>query len=149
MNRRAEFSDYELSEGDVILSLDRPVVKGGLKVARVTQRDLPSLLLQRVGRFRLHGGVEADYLYSFLHTAGFINAITGHDQSLGVPHVSPSQVEDVAMPLPSVGVQRRVAASLRDRAAETEPLQTVVEDRLTKIDKLPAALLRKAFAGDL
>ena len=147
--RRSEFADYELVRGDVILSLDRPVVKDGLKIARVTENDLPALLLQRVGRFRLSDALRPDFLYGFLQTPGFIRAITGHDQSLGVPHVSPGQVEDVVMPVPSAHVQGQVEALLHNRAVEASGLRASIERRRTEIDKLPAALLRKAFSGEV
>jgi hypothetical protein len=42
---------FELSEGDILVSLDRPLVSTGLKVAQVSVSDLPALLVQRVGRF--------------------------------------------------------------------------------------------------
>jgi type I restriction enzyme S subunit len=145
--RRAEFPTYELSEGDIILSLDRPVVSGGLKVARVSSGDLPALLLQRVGRFQLREGIEANYLFHFLHTQDFIGEITAHDQSLGVPHVSPKQVEHVQLPVPPLAEQRTVAARIETQLAEASVLAAHLSARLTTLDHLPAALLREAFNG--
>ena len=113
--RRSEFPSVELQEGDIILSLDRPLVGGGLKLARLTRDDIPALLLQRVGRFQLNDKVVPDYLYFYLQTNDFIEAITEHDQSLGVPHVSPKQVEQLELPLPPLDKQRAVAARLRTR----------------------------------
>jgi type I restriction enzyme S subunit len=50
-DRASEFERFHLGEGDIVLTLDRPFIVTGTKVARVTKADLPSLLLQRVGRF--------------------------------------------------------------------------------------------------
>ena len=147
--RRAEFPAYELSEGDIILSLDRPVVSGGLKVARVTTADLPALLLQRVGRFQLREGINANYLYHFLHTQDFIGEITAHDQSLGVPHVSPKQVEQVQLPVPPMAEQCTIAARIEAELGDASALAAHLSARLTALDRLPAALLREAFAGKL
>ena len=138
-----------MTEGDIILSLDRPVVSGGLKVARVTSADLPALLLQRVGRFQLKEGIQADYLYHFLHTQDFISEITAHDQSLGVPHVSPKQVEHVQFPAPPIAEQRTVAARIETELGEARALVAHLSARLTALDHLPAALLREAFRGRL
>jgi type I restriction enzyme S subunit len=145
--RRAEFPAYELSEGDIILSLDRPVVSGGLKVARVSSADLPALLLQRVGRFQLKESIQADYLYHFLHTQDFIGEITAHDQSLGVPHVSPKQVEQVQLPVPSMAEQCTIAARIEAELGDASALAAHLSARLTALDHLPSALLREAFAG--
>ncbi len=43
-----EFERFSLGEGDIVLSLDRPLITTGLKVARVRKSDLPCLLLQRI-----------------------------------------------------------------------------------------------------
>jgi type I restriction enzyme, S subunit len=149
MSRRAEFEAYELGEGDIVLSLDRPLVSNGLKVARLSSNDIPALLLQRVGRFQLRGGIDADYLYAFLNSEKFIKAITTHDQSLGVPHVSPAQVEAVEIPLPSLTEQQQIAQKLTKQIQTREQINNLLKDQLDSINKLPAALLRQAFAGKL
>ena len=78
------YPGYVLSEGDVLISLDRPIISGGIKVARVRESDLPALLLQRVGRFILDTEqLDADYLYAYLQTGSFIAEVSGHEQSLG------------------------------------------------------------------
>src|SRR5439155_16482602 len=47
-----DVANYLLREGDVILAMDRPWIEAGLKYASVRRSDLPSLLVQRVARFR-------------------------------------------------------------------------------------------------
>jgi type I restriction enzyme S subunit len=149
MSRRAEFEAYEMAEGDIVLSLDRPLVSNGLKVARLTSNDVPALLLQRVGRFQLRGSIDVDYLYAFLNSEKFIKAITTHDQSLGVPHVSPAQVEAVEIPLPSLTEQQQIAKRLSKQIQTSEQTSKILQDQFDSINKLPAALLRQAFTGKL
>lgn len=148
-NRRDEFPDYELSEGDIILSLDRPVVSGGLKLTRLTKQDLPALLLQRVGRFVLKDGVDAGFLHCFLQTDIFIRQITAHDQSLGVPHVSPKQIEEIEIPLSAPAEQQKIAARLDAELTAARALVETLETRLAEIELLPATLLREAFREHL
>ncbi len=50
-SRVEEFARFSLAAEDVVVSLDRPFIATGTKVAQVTPADLPCLLLQRVGRF--------------------------------------------------------------------------------------------------
>jgi hypothetical protein len=93
------FPAYTLAAGDVLISLDRPVISSGVKVARVCETDVPALLLQRVGRFILDPcQIDPAYLYAFLQTSIFIAEVSGHEQSLGVPHISPAQVEAIQIP---------------------------------------------------
>jgi type I restriction enzyme, S subunit len=148
-DRRHEFKNYELNEGDIVLSLDRPLVSNGLKVARISEGDLPALLLQRVGRFYLSDSIEPDYLYSLINSEKFIAAITGHDQSLGVPQISPKQVESIEIPLPSTSKQQFIVSMLGGQISEANRLSESLEIQLNNINALPAALLRRAFNGEL
>jgi type I restriction enzyme S subunit len=146
IDRRPEFADFELNEGDIILSLDRPVVAGGLKLTRMTHRDVPAVLLQRVGRFIINGELDSDYLFCFLQTRGFIDAITAHDQSIGVPHVSPKQVEAIEIPLPRLTDQHAIAGRLGEKFSAANALCIAISAKLAELEKLPAALLRTAFS---
>lgn len=148
--RRHEFPTYELSAGDIVLSLDRPIVKAGLKIARLMKTDAPALLLQRVGRFVLTEAVDPGYLYAFLNSSRFIGAIVGHDYSIGVPHISPGQVEAVEIPCPPLSAQRCIAANLQKitKAINEQLLLALVGER-DALHELPASLLRQAFSGGL
>jgi type I restriction enzyme, S subunit len=146
---REKFLTFELSEGDIVLSLDRPLVNNGLKVSRLSSFDVPSLLLQRVGRFQLSGDVDTGYLYAFLNSPKFIDSISGHDQSIGVPHISPKQVESMKIPLPSLEEQQILAKRVWEKISLSQSLCTSLQSQLDTINKLPAALLRQAFNGEL
>jgi restriction endonuclease S subunit len=67
-----EFKRFELNYGDIVLTLDRPFISTGTKVARIQDADLPSLLLQRVGRFIVTSeGLDDDYLFLWLNSELF------------------------------------------------------------------------------
>jgi type I restriction enzyme, S subunit len=147
--RYDEFKGFQLSEGDIVLTLDRPIVKSGLKVAQVGADDLPSLLVQRVGRFQLNGNIKPDYLYRFINSPLFVHAITGHDQSVGVPHISPKQVEAVEIPVPPLSQQQQIANKLKQQLHEIESVSNAIQAQLDHLDQVPAAILRAAFSGEL
>jgi type I restriction enzyme S subunit len=137
---------YVLKQGDVLISLDRPIISSGFKVARVDQDDLPALLVQRVGRFLLDKEkLDADYLFAFLQSESFISKVSGHDQSLGVPHISPSQVEAVEIPLPDIIEQRRLAKQLNDVSSAGTKATIAVQSQLNDLSALPQRLLAQAF----
>lgn len=140
------YSSYVLVEGDVLISLDRPLISSGIKVARVGEADLPALLLQRVGRFVLKPNeIDADFLYAFLQSSRFIDAISGHDQSLGVPHISPGQVESVEIPRLPLDDQHRIVTALKQQLAEADALRAALEQQLRDLDALPQRILAQAF----
>jgi len=141
-----KYPSYELNSGDVLISLDRPIISSGIKVARVSAEDLPALLVQRVGRFLIDPQkLDADYLYAYLQTDLFISKITGHDQSLGVPHISPSQVEAIEIPLPEISVQKELSKKLNDVTSTWQVAVSAMQSQLNDLSKLPKAILAQAF----
>jgi type I restriction enzyme S subunit len=136
-NRLKEFERFRLDEGDVVLSLDRPFISTGIKVARVRREDLPCLLLQRVGRFqpdakRLH----PDYLFLFLNSPHFASQIDP-GRSNGVPHISSKQVEAAKIFVPPLAEQQRIVAKVDELMRWCDAL----EARLTAAQTTAAQLL--------
>jgi type I restriction enzyme S subunit len=139
-------ANYVLHAGDVLISLDRPIISSGIKVARVQATDLPALLLQRVGRFVLDTNkLDADYLYAYLQTERFMAQISGHEQSVGVPHISPGQVEAALMPLPDLTVQKEMAKRLTQITEAWSDAVAAIRKQGEDLAALPQRLLAQAF----
>jgi type I restriction enzyme S subunit len=135
-----------LKDGDVLISLDRPIISSGIKVARVGSDDLPALLVQRVGRFLIDPKkLDADYLYACLQTDIFISEISGHGQSVGVPHISPSQVESVEIPLPDVSVQRELSKRMNEVSSLWQTAAAAIQVQRNDLSRLSKAILAEAF----
>ncbi len=147
--RREEFVRFDLKEADILISLDRPIISTGVKVARVRQQDLPSLLLQRVGRVCFNGdAVLPDYFFAWLRSPHFVSALDP-GRSNGVPHISPSDVERIPFAPPAIAKQRRVIdylAALEDRVTGLGQRQA---EGAAELDALLPAVLDKAFKGEL
>ncbi|MBL8616505.1 MAG: restriction endonuclease subunit S [Deltaproteobacteria bacterium] len=108
----AEFHRFALYDGDIVLSLDRPIISTGLKVARIRSHDLPCLLLQRVACPRATTGeLVADYFYTWLQSPEFSCAIDP-GRSNGVPHISTRSIEDMELRLPSVVEQHCIVSKV-------------------------------------
>ncbi len=138
-----EFERFNLSEGDIVLSLDRPFINTGTKVARVRKQDLPCLLLQRVGRFqpdrdRLH----PDYLFLWLNSAQFSGQIDP-GRSNGVPHISSKQVEAAQICLPPLAEQKRIVAKVDELMGWCDELERSLSAASTAGIHLLAALLQR------
>jgi type I restriction enzyme S subunit len=70
-NRLDGLSVYLLKPGDVVLAMDRPWIEAGLKTARITEDDLPSLLVQRVARLRAKPSLNQRFLYYVITSPAF------------------------------------------------------------------------------
>lgn len=108
-----ELARYQLQLGDVILAMDRPIVGGGLKLAWVTQNDIPSLLVQRVCCIRGKRGI-ADTLYlryalSHPSFSGHIDRIT---TGANIPHISGKDIAAYSFLLPQIHEQRCIGQAI-------------------------------------
>jgi type I restriction enzyme S subunit len=65
------------------------------------------------------------------------------------PNIPGAKLEKTKMPIPPLRDQQRLAEILNNELVEAEHLQKSIKDRIDKINALPAALLRRAFNGEL
>ncbi len=143
------YGRYRLSEGDVVLAMDRPWVKAGLKRAKISAEDLPSLLVQRTACLRSREGLDRRFLMHLISSGDFIRHILGVQTGLGVPHISGQQIKDFEFSLPPLAEQKRIADSLAALGAETQRLESIYQRKLAALEALKQSLLHQAFSGQL
>ena len=143
--RRSEFGRFELRLGDILVSLDRPIISTGVKVARMRQVDLPSLLLQRVGRLLIRTpDLDPDYLYLWLRSPRFVNAIDP-GRSNGVPHISPKDIERLPFAAPTLANQRGIVARLHRLEGIVLRAVSARSIVVTEAEAILTSALRDAF----
>lgn len=136
-----EFKRFALNEGDIVLSLDRPLISTGLKVARIKADDLPCLLLQRVARpTPKHDGLHHDFLYLWLNSPAFTDSIDP-GRSNGVPHISTRQVEKLPFRLPPLAEQRRIVAKVDALMALVDRLEAQLAESRELAGRLMEAVV--------
>jgi type I restriction enzyme S subunit len=151
--RIKEFERFLLNEGDIVLTLDRPFIITGTKVARVTAGDIPALLLQRVGRFiEVASGLSDDYLFMWINSPHF-NEQIDPGRSNGVPHISSKQVEAAEIFLPRLAEQHRIVAKVDELMELCDYLEaslaTADETRRRLLDALLADALEPQHLEEL
>jgi type I restriction enzyme, S subunit len=70
-------------------------------------------------------------------------------QTTGIATINRSVLADFPLMLPDVNEQRRVAKAVAEHAARAAGLEKGAEQQLAAVAALPAALLRRAFSGEL
>jgi type I restriction enzyme, S subunit len=95
------------------------------------------------------GKVLVDYLYYALQVPSLRKEIVAKSARAIQSGFTKGDVSGLAVPIPTPRVQEAIAARLREAAAQTEAVLVVIDAHAKLIDRLPAALLRKAFAGQL
>lgn len=144
-----DYERYLLREGDVVLAMDRPWVKAGLKRATIAAADLPSLLVQRTASLRSRANLDSRFLMHLISSEGFVRHILGVQTGSGVPHISGQQIKDFQFSLPNLAEQRKISDGLESLRVETKRLESLYQRKLAALDALKQSLLHQAFSGNL
>ncbi len=91
-------------------------------------------------------GVDLDFaLAAIAIRPDLANLATGNTR----PKLNQALASAIPVPLPSFSKQRRIAEILKEQMAAVEKARAAAESELAAIEALPAALLRRAFNGEL
>lgn len=144
------YYEYLLRAGDFVLGLDRPIVGSGLRLAEIDEESEGSLLVQRVARIRLTSEmVLRRWLYAALQGTRFEAHLTPSFTGVSVPHMSPGQLENFAIPVPLPETQN---AKLRILSRASEQQALLEKDISAAIDlarERRAALITAAVTGQI
>lgn len=127
----SEYADFALINNDTIIAMSGATVG---KCTLVTEQDIPALLNQRVGRFKVKNDIDKKFLFYIVSSFQYqqkllVDAIGGAQ-----PNVSPKQIESVEcfIPVqkdgtPDLAEQRRIAEILSSVDAKIAAEEKVVE----------------------
>lgn len=139
-----EYENFVLNNNDTVIAMSGATTG---KCTLVTQKDLPALLNQRVGRFRIkNNSIDKLFLYYIVSNNVYqqkllIDAVGGAQ-----PNVSPKQIESVFcnVPIlsngaPNLTEQRRIAAILSGIDAKIAAEEKVLE----KYEKVKKGMMER------
>jgi len=144
-----QFANYRLCVGDIVIAMDRPIISTGLKLAVLAETDLPSLLLQRVGRFQCGSLVEPKFMLQYLRSPAFIGHIDRQATGTQLPHISGTDIETAPFLLPPIPEQRRIVAKLEALQTRSRRARAALDAVPPLLEKLRQSILAAAFRGDL
>lgn len=127
---------FALGEGDLLWGMSGSIGETGSlgNFARVSARDLPAQLNQRVGRFRIVGDFcSLDFLTYVIQTKLFYDQILLRATGTAQFNVSSEQVQSANVPFPPVSEQTSIADFLD---CETGRLDTLVAKKRVLIGLL-------------
>jgi type I restriction enzyme S subunit len=89
--------------------------------------------------------IPLDYLLHFFAVTDLKPYVTGAAQ----PKLTQGDLNSIPVPMPPPSDQQRIASQLSAQMASAERLRQTLAEQLDAINQLPAALLRRAFSGEL
>jgi type I restriction enzyme S subunit len=147
-----EFDDYkkfQLCENDVVLAMDRPWVKAGLKCAMISKEEIPSLLVQRTASLRCRRNLNNSFLFYLVKSKSFTSHLLGVQTGIGVPHISGKQILQYPFYKPPIDEQQTIVHQLDALHAETQKMEAIYQKKIADLEELKKSVLQKAFAGEL
>ena len=136
-----------IHKGDVLVATTRPNLNAVALVGDDLDGQICStgLCVLRPDGRRL----ASNYLYHYTTHEPFVTALTELVNGSMYPAVTDKHVMGQQIPLPPLTEQKRIAALLNEQMAYVETVRMSAREQLDAINALPAALLRRAFAGGL
>ncbi len=145
----ADYADYRLNAGDIVIAMDRPIISTGLKVARISSEDAGCLLVQRVARYAASKLVDDDYVWHLINSKHFIDHAVTQATGSDLPHISSNDILTTPVPLPCLPEQREIARRIGTAMSWIDHLASEAISARRLIDRLDQAVLAKAFRGEL
>ncbi|WP_085301394.1 restriction endonuclease subunit S [Colwellia polaris] len=125
-----EHPNYVLNQGDCVVALTRPIIRGELKVAQIKSYDSPSLLNQRVAKVKFNNQlVDNDFVYSMMRYEEISREIEITIFGTDPPNLSTKQLEEIKVNFPPLPEQQKIAKILTS-------VDEVIEKTQAQIDKL-------------
>ena len=138
-----------MQEGDIVIGMDRPLISEGIRVAKVKESDLPCLLLQRVASIKANEHLYADYLLMLLSSNMFAAHFAPDTTGVSVPHISPDQIGNFVIPIPTVDEQKRIFSFVSSESRKLLELILKAEEAISLMQERRTAVISAAVTGKI
>ena len=130
--------------GDVLYSKIRPYLRKAAKV------DFTGLCSADI--YPLHvntSKLDSEFLLWLLVSDGFTSYADEESRRARMPKLNKEQLFAYKAPLPNIHQQQQIAQDINKQVGACYNLKVKLEAQLVEISRLPSAILRKAFRGEL
>lgn len=105
-----DLSKYMLKADDIVIGMDGSLV--GKNYAKISENDLPLLLVQRVACIRAKEGYDQRFLWGCIASGKFERYIDSIKTGTSIPHISGGQIGNYLIPDFDLPTQKKIAAIL-------------------------------------
>ena len=140
---------FQLSVGDIVMGMDRPWVSGGIRVAEITELDLPALLLQRVCKIIPLKTLSKEFLKLLLSSKKFLGYFEPELTGVSVPHISGDQIAGFKFPYLPVAQQLERVRACRTVLTSNDAIIERAQKSISRLQEYRAALITAAVTGQI
>ncbi len=138
---------YLLQDKDIVVGLDRPWISEGTRITRITERDLPALLLQRVCRIRVRHCIDSRWVYLWIASNAFKESLSTETTGISVPHISTKQIGDFIIALPSMEEQKEICDHIDAKCNQIDSLIAIKQSKIEKLEQYKKSLIFEYVTG--
>jgi type I restriction enzyme S subunit len=140
-----EFKRSELQAGDVVLA-----IRGSFDRAAVVPSELEGANVSRdVARIAPLPILDAKYLAHYLSGPAAFRYFAGAARGVAVRGVNIADLRTMPIPVPPLEEQRRIVAEVEERLSKIDAMRASIERAQRRSAALRAAILERAFRGEL
>ena len=129
--------------------MDRPWISSGIRVAEVTEHDVPALLLQRVCKVIPLKSLSKEFLKLLLSSKKFLGYFEPKLTGVSVPHISGDQIAGFKFPYLPVPLQVERATACRRVLSSNEVITERVQNSISRLKEFRSALITAAVTGQI
>ena len=143
-----KYSNFIVSDGDLVFALTRPVISTGLKAAIADINEEQVLLNQRNAVFKPNNRVKREFLYYAVFSRYFVTDFVSRIDDTGQqPNISPIELADIQIALPPLSAQVEIVEWIRSEEAKISRLIDSYARQLTLLTEYRAALIHECVTG--
>ncbi|MCK5149704.1 restriction endonuclease subunit S [Candidatus Pacearchaeota archaeon] len=141
-----KYSNFQINNGDILISLTRPYILSGLKVCICPESYNQSLLNQRVATIKKTEKINFGYLYLFLKTNQVLNKFKSRFGKTGLqPNLKMSDLTNLEFPLPPLAEQHRIVEKVNRLISLCDGLELRIKGNKKDSERLMGAVLGGEF----
>jgi restriction endonuclease S subunit len=145
----ASVARFALAAGDIVMGMDRPWISSGIRVAQISEEDLPCLLLQRVCKISPRQTIDGRYMKAMIESRRFISYFEPVLTGVSVPHISGDQIANFRFPFICRDEQARRMDKLEEVTRSTSPITRSTQTSIDRLREYRAALITAAVTGQI
>lgn len=146
-----QFDNCVLKSGDVVIALNRPITHDLLKIAKITEQDLPAILYQRVACLRIKDKelVDSEFLFLSMQTMSFRKVIEAKLRGSDQPYLNTSDLGNLTINLIPLNEQKQTLEKIGVLLSKSNQIEAVVQLAQKRVNLFTQSILAKAFSGEL
>ncbi|OCH11479.1 restriction endonuclease subunit S [Aliivibrio sp. 1S128] len=142
-------SEYIAPPNSLVFAMTRPIIAGGIKVAKMPKLEKMPLINQRVGFLKIEDENLTDYILFSSLSNSFIAQFKNNMTITNQPNISSEGIESVSFPFPPKDELKEITAYLTNNENKFDSLIKKSKEQVHLLTERRTALISAAVTGKI